>query len=90
MFNIFLCQTYVVLYVWDNTGWVPQILVKNEPALGPNPWEMWVLSNVFLHKLNCGCFDTLFIMTPTAGAGDRPLAEIRINRITIHSNPLAG
>ncbi|GKD13137.1 peptidyl-prolyl cis-trans isomerase CYP18-1 [Tanacetum coccineum] len=27
--------------------------------------------------------------TPT-GAGDRPLAEIRINRITIHANPLAG
>ncbi|OAY85034.1 Peptidyl-prolyl cis-trans isomerase CYP18-1 [Ananas comosus] len=24
------------------------------------------------------------------GTGDRPLAEIRINRVTIHANPLAG
>jgi len=24
------------------------------------------------------------------GAGDRPLAEIRLNRVTIHANPLAG
>ncbi|GKA85374.1 retrovirus-related pol polyprotein from transposon TNT 1-94, partial [Tanacetum coccineum] len=36
-------------------------------------------------------FEVLDLMekTPT-GAGDRPLAEIRINRITIHANPLAG
>ncbi|KAE9445668.1 hypothetical protein C3L33_22434, partial [Rhododendron williamsianum] len=30
-----------------------------------------------------------FMQTPT-GPGDRPLAEIRINRVTIHANPLAG
>lgn len=30
-----------------------------------------------------------FVQTQT-GAGDRPLAEIRLNRVTIHSNPLAG
>jgi len=24
------------------------------------------------------------------GAGDRPLAEIRLNRVTMHANPLAG
>jgi hypothetical protein len=29
------------------------------------------------------------VQTPT-GAGDRPLAEIRLNRVTMHSNPLAG
>jgi len=30
-----------------------------------------------------------FAQTQT-GQGDRPLAEIRINRVTIHANPLAG
>ncbi|KAM7476346.1 hypothetical protein LguiB_023589 [Lonicera macranthoides] len=36
-------------------------------------------------------FEVLDIMekTPT-GPGDRPLAEIRLNRVTIHANPLAG
>ncbi|ERN19499.1 hypothetical protein AMTR_s00069p00204060 [Amborella trichopoda] len=36
-------------------------------------------------------FEVLDLMekTPT-GHGDRPLAEIRINRVTIHANPLAG
>eukprot|EP00249_Psilotum_nudum_P006121 c19473_g1_i1 orf=223-630(+) len=36
-------------------------------------------------------FEVLDLMekTPT-GAGDRPLAEIRLNRVTIHANPLAG
>ena len=35
--------------------------------------------------------DTLDKMerVPT-GAGDRPLQEIRINRVTVHANPLAG
>jgi hypothetical protein len=31
----------------------------------------------------------IVVQTPT-GAGDRPLAEIRLNRVTMHSNPLAG
>ncbi|KAI3701050.1 hypothetical protein L2E82_45693 [Cichorium intybus] len=36
-------------------------------------------------------FEVLDLMEKTPiGAGDRPLAEIRINRITIHANPLAG
>ncbi|EEF50407.1 cyclophilin-10, putative [Ricinus communis] len=36
-------------------------------------------------------FEVLDIMEKTqTGAGDRPLAEIRINRVTIHANPLAG
>ncbi|XP_019228360.1 PREDICTED: peptidyl-prolyl cis-trans isomerase CYP18-1 isoform X1 [Nicotiana attenuata] len=36
-------------------------------------------------------FEVLDIMekTPT-GPGDKPLAEIRLNRVTIHANPLAG
>ncbi|KAG0570873.1 hypothetical protein KC19_6G193800 [Ceratodon purpureus] len=36
-------------------------------------------------------FEVLDVMekTPT-GAADRPLAEIRLNRVTIHANPLAG
>ncbi|GFY90353.1 cyclophilin-like peptidyl-prolyl cis-trans isomerase family protein [Actinidia rufa] len=36
-------------------------------------------------------FEVLDLMekTPT-GPGDRPLAEIRMNRVTIHANPLAG
>eukprot|EP00898_Chlorokybus_atmophyticus_P007601 jgi/Chlat1/7842/Chrsp66S07341 len=36
-------------------------------------------------------FETLDLMekTPT-GPGDRPLAEIRLNRVTIHANPLAS
>ncbi|CAN1236605.1 Peptidyl-prolyl cis-trans isomerase CYP18-1, partial [Linum grandiflorum] len=36
-------------------------------------------------------FEILDIMekTPT-GPGDKPLAEIRINHVTIHANPLAG
>ncbi|PON35219.1 Notch [Parasponia andersonii] len=36
-------------------------------------------------------FEVLDLMekTPT-GPGDRPLAEIRLNRVTIHANPLAG
>ncbi|CAL5340174.1 unnamed protein product [Camellia sinensis] len=36
-------------------------------------------------------FEVLDLMekTPT-GPGDQPLAEIRINRVTIHANPLAG
>ncbi|XP_057455319.1 peptidyl-prolyl cis-trans isomerase CYP18-1 [Lotus japonicus] len=35
-------------------------------------------------------FEVLDLMekTPT-GAGDRPLAEIRLNRVTMHANPLA-
>ncbi|KAL0654736.1 hypothetical protein Bca4012_097427 [Brassica carinata] len=36
-------------------------------------------------------FEVLDIMEKTqTGAGDRPLAEIRLNRVTIHANPLAG
>ncbi|KAJ6686139.1 PEPTIDYL-PROLYL CIS-TRANS ISOMERASE-LIKE 3 [Salix purpurea] len=36
-------------------------------------------------------FEVLDIMEKTqTGQGDRPLAEIRINRVTIHANPLAG
>ncbi|TXG62717.1 hypothetical protein EZV62_009711 [Acer yangbiense] len=36
-------------------------------------------------------FEVLDIMEKTqTGPGDRPLAEIRINRVTIHANPLAG
>ncbi|KAI3504340.1 hypothetical protein L1887_32933 [Cichorium endivia] len=36
-------------------------------------------------------FEVLDLMEKTPiGVGDRPLAEIRINRITIHANPLAG
>ncbi|KAG5589127.1 hypothetical protein H5410_039641 [Solanum commersonii] len=36
-------------------------------------------------------FEVLDLMekTPT-GPGDKPLAEIRLNRVTIHANPLAG
>ena len=36
-------------------------------------------------------FDVLDLMekTPT-GPADRPLAEIRLNRVTVHANPLAG
>lgn len=30
------------------------------------------------------------IVQTQTGAGDRPLAEIRLNRVTIHANPLAG
>lgn len=36
-------------------------------------------------------FEVLDIMEKTqTGPGDRPLAEIRLNRVTIHANPLAG
>ncbi|KOM47927.1 hypothetical protein LR48_Vigan07g163100 [Vigna angularis] len=36
-------------------------------------------------------FEVLDLMEKTqTGAGDRPLAEIRLNRVTIHANPLAG
>ncbi|XP_022859562.1 peptidyl-prolyl cis-trans isomerase CYP18-1 [Olea europaea var. sylvestris] len=36
-------------------------------------------------------FEVLDIMEKTqTGPGDRPLAEIRINRVTLHANPLAG
>ncbi|KAA8520535.1 hypothetical protein F0562_014791 [Nyssa sinensis] len=36
-------------------------------------------------------FEVLDIMEKTqTGPGDRPLAEIRMNRVTIHANPLAG
>ncbi|GAB4844386.1 hypothetical protein Ancab_037751 [Ancistrocladus abbreviatus] len=36
-------------------------------------------------------FEVLDLMEKTqTGPGDRPLAEIRINRVTIHANPLAG
>ncbi|KAE8727516.1 Peptidyl-prolyl cis-trans isomerase-like 3 [Hibiscus syriacus] len=36
-------------------------------------------------------FEVLDIMEKTqTGADDRPLAEIRLNRVTIHANPLAG
>lgn len=31
----------------------------------------------------------VFVQTQ-AGLGDRPLADIRINRVTIHANSLAG
>ncbi|MCL7022378.1 hypothetical protein MKW94_015237 [Papaver nudicaule] len=35
-------------------------------------------------------FEVLDIMEKTqTGPGDRPLAEIRLNRVTIHANPLA-
>lgn len=34
-------------------------------------------------------YSYLFVQTQT-GPGDRPLAEIRLNRVTIHANPLAG
>ncbi|KAG5069468.1 hypothetical protein JHK85_001845 [Glycine max] len=35
-------------------------------------------------------FEVLDLMEKTqTGAGDRPLAEIRLNRVTIHANPLA-
>ncbi|CAI5537466.1 unnamed protein product [Closterium sp. Naga37s-1] len=35
-------------------------------------------------------FDVLDLMEKTkTGPGDKPLAEIRINRVTIHANPLA-
>ncbi|VFQ95477.1 unnamed protein product [Cuscuta campestris] len=36
-------------------------------------------------------FEVLDVMEKTVvGAGDRPVAEIRISRVTIHANPLAG
>ncbi|TVU12834.1 hypothetical protein EJB05_46497 [Eragrostis curvula] len=36
-------------------------------------------------------FEVLDLMEKTqTGPGDRPLAEIRLNRVTIHANPLAG
>ncbi|KAJ8450140.1 hypothetical protein Cgig2_033334 [Carnegiea gigantea] len=36
-------------------------------------------------------FEVLDIMEKTqTGLGDRPLAEIRLNRVTIHANPLAN
>ncbi|KAK1274067.1 Peptidyl-prolyl cis-trans isomerase-like 2 [Acorus gramineus] len=36
-------------------------------------------------------FEVLDLMEKTPiGPGDRPLAEIRLNRVTIHANPLAG
>ncbi|RWW11648.1 hypothetical protein GW17_00024727 [Ensete ventricosum] len=31
-----------------------------------------------------------FAFQTQTGPGDRPLAEIRLNRVTIHANPLAG
>lgn len=35
-------------------------------------------------------FEVLDLMEKAqTGSGDRPLAEIRINRVTIHANPLA-
>lgn len=30
------------------------------------------------------------VLQTQTGPGDKPLAEIRINRVTIHANPLAG
>ena len=36
-------------------------------------------------------FEVLDLMEKAqTGPGDRPLAEIRLNRVTIHANPLAG
>ena len=36
-------------------------------------------------------FEVLDLMEKTPnGPGDRPLAEIRLNRVTVHANPLAG
>lgn len=32
----------------------------------------------------------LHVLQTQTGPGDKPLAEIRINRVTIHANPLAG
>lgn len=45
----------------------------------------WILAIHYLaHWLS------FWIVQTQTGPGDRPLAEIRINRVTIHANPLAG
>ncbi|PNX80393.1 peptidyl-prolyl cis-trans isomerase 3-like protein, partial [Trifolium pratense] len=52
---------------------------------GPNTNGLYTVFGRVIHGL-----EVLDLMekTPTV-AGDRPLAEIRLNRVTLHSNPLA-
>lgn len=44
-----------------------------------------IINNDYLYSY----YFMVSMQTPT-GPGDRPLAEIRLNRVTIHANPLAG
>lgn len=48
------------------------------------------VKNIKKKKKKKGMILSDVIVQTQTGAGDRPLAEIRLNRVTIHANPLAG
>ncbi|KEH19031.1 hypothetical protein MTR_8g036030 [Medicago truncatula] len=66
---------------------------KDSSAKG---WKFMAYDNLkcFIFKNNlcgdCKYKEELGLRGTPTGAGDRPLAEIRLNRVTMHSNPLAG
>lgn len=51
--------------------------------------ESWILFSITYKTDKILTLQHKILQTPT-GPGDKPLAEIRINRVTIHANPLAG